>query len=133
MQVIPSGSTTTRVYFVMMDSGTPVAGATITAVKRVRGANAQASMTTPTTAHVADGLHYLVADEDTTITEGLAEETMVFTIEASDADTAFVTAVVKAAQLTEDELVRVGVPYPVVVNPGTGDESLGTLTFDTPS
>lgn len=100
-QVIPTGVTTTRIKFVMVDdAGDPVEGATITGVSRVRGTGSYTAMTTPTTGHLGDGLHYLVADEDTTITGGLAREDMTFVIEASDAKTAFVQAVIEAEQAT---------------------------------
>lgn len=105
-QVIPSGTTTIEIKFVMVDeNGDPVEGATITGVSRVRGTGSMTAMTTPTTGHKGKGLHYLVADEDTTITEGLTHEDMTFVIEASDAKTAFVQAVIEAEQATLGDLV----------------------------
>lgn len=105
---IVTETTTTVVTFVMYDGGTIVADPTVTGVLYRKGNSTTATaMTTPTTGDVTngEGEQYLIADEGTTITEGLVEENIEFIITASDADTAFVRAKIVDAQATIADLV----------------------------
>lgn len=103
---IPTESTTIPVTFVMLDSnGDPVEGATITGASYRKGTDTTwTDMTTPTTGHVGDGMHYLIADEGTTISEGYVHENIDYKIEASDAETVMVRCLIEAEQVTLDDI-----------------------------
>lgn len=107
--VIVSETTDEPITFKMVDdTGAAVTSPTITAVYYRKGTSTtNTAMTTPTTGAVTNGngLWYLIADEGTTISTGLAEENIDFTIVASDAEPAHVRATIKAAQETTSGLV----------------------------
>lgn len=105
-QPLVSGVTTREVTFVLYDSDNAVVtGATVSSVIRRRGNGDDTAMTTPTVAEEGNGFYSLLVDEDTTITSGLARETMVFRINMSAGEPVFVLAVLEAPQATLADII----------------------------